>query len=41
MTLMVASMGIRDESGRVGGLDVLSILLVVFLLFGISLLVAT
>jgi len=34
-------MGIRDESGRVGGLDVLSVLLLLFLLFGISLLIAT
>jgi hypothetical protein len=31
----------RDEGGKVGGLDVLSILLVVFLLFGISLIIAT
>ena len=37
---MVARMGIGDESGKVGGLDVFSILLVVFLLFGISLLIA-
>jgi hypothetical protein len=34
-------MGFRDESGKVGGLDVFSILLVVFLLFGISLIIAT